>query len=522
MEYLFSFYNDGMKELTSCRRYKMKERTSESTKIMLLIMMSFISTLSMVPFNLNAYWDHAWNREIPFRERGIGVSSHSITIDSADRSHVVYSACSKSGECALRHAVQEGEAWTDELVDPVCGKSAARITAGVPGNLHVCYQGRDGLSGQGTLMYAVHDADQWSTHVVGKGGEGCSISLNPQGYPYISHIDENGGLQLARFDGTQWTSENVAQEANPIEPTSIDIAPSGEVHIAFVSNSDPPGIFWVRNGSGSWFSSLIDYGKQIRFVLDSKGNPRIVYKPDKKLSAIYGEFDGLQWRNSPIFEHIYTPHANQVSYYPALAIDTNDAVHISYVHLWHLSILDFSGWIGELGYVKYDGITWEESSSIQDIDDGFSFVSSIALDSYGFPRVSYNIANLNGPLRFAYFVTPELTGRWMGFTLKNKNDEHSLKGSLRIINSGDGLADAVRIKFFLSDDMNLSSDDIPIGQYRAVSDLKPGRQRNIKFSWSTAGNPSGKYILAVIDPEGLNLERNKTDNIVYQVIPYTR
>jgi hypothetical protein len=70
--------------------------------------------------------------------------------------------------------------------------------------------------------------------------------------------------------------------------------------------------------------------------------------------------------------------------------------------------------------------------------------------------------------------------------------------------------------------MNLSSDDIPIGQNRAVSDLKPGRQRNIKFSWNTANNPSGKYILAVIDPEGLNLERNKTDNIVYQLIPHTR
>lgn len=499
----------------------MKKQLRKSMKIMPLIIMSFLSILSTVPFNLNAYWDHAWNREIPFRERGIGTSSHSITIDSADRSHVAYSACSKSGECALRHAIREGEEWTDELVDPFCGNAVVRITASVPGSLHVCYQGRDVLSQQDTLMYAVHE-NKWSTQVVGKGGGGCSISLNPEGYPCVSHIDENGGLQLACYNGTEWTSENVATEVNPIEPTSIGIAPSGEVHIGFVSNSDPPGIFWVRNGSGSWVSSLIDYGKQIGLALDSKGYPRIVYKPDKKLSVIYGEFDGVQWRNFSIFEHIYLPHANQVSYYPALAIDTNDAVHISYVHLWHLSILDFSGWIGELGYVKYDGITWEESSSIQEIDNGFSFVSSIALDSYGFPRVSYTIASLKGPLRFAYFVTPELTGRWTVFTLKNKNDEYSLKGSLRIINSGDGLAGTVRIKFFLSDDTNLSSDDIPIGQNRAVSDLKPGRQRNIKFSWNTANNPSGKYILAVIDPEGLNLERIKTNNIVYQLIPYTR
>ncbi|MDZ4122545.1 MAG: CARDB domain-containing protein, partial [Candidatus Cloacimonadaceae bacterium] len=301
--------------------------------------------------------------------------------------------------------------------------------------------------------------------------------------------------------------------------TSIAIAPSGEVYIGFVSDSDPPGIFWARNGSGSWVRSFIDYGKQLGLVVDSNSYPRIVYKPDKKISVVYAEFDGLEWRGFPIFKHIYLPHANQISYYPALAIDSSDAVHILYVHLWHISILDVSGWIGELDYVKYDGLTWEESNSIQVNDDGFSFISSIALDSYGFPRVSYNTANRKGQLRFAYFVTPALTGRWSGFTLKNKNDVYSLKGSFRILNSGDGYAENVRVNFFLSDKMSLSSDDIHIGQNRVVSDLKPGGRRNIKFLWNTAENPSGKYILAVIDPDSLNLERSKADNVVYQLIP---
>jgi hypothetical protein len=497
----------------------MKEQDRESIKIMLLIIISFLSILAMTPFNSYAYWDHAWNREILPHERGMGTFSHSITIDNADRSQIAYTACSKSGDCSLHHAVWEGEAWNDEIVDPVCSNSAVRIAASVSGSLHVCYQERDGLSQQGVLMYAVHDANQWSTHVVGNGGGGCSISLNPEGYPYISHIDEDGVLQLARHDGAQWTSENVASEANPIESTSIAIAPSGEVYIGFVSDSDPPGIFWARNGSGSWVTSFIDYGKQLGLVVDSNSYPRIVYKPDKKISVVYAEFDGLEWKGFPIFKHIYLPHANQISYYPALAIDSSDAVHISYVHLWHISILDVSGWIGELDYVKYDGLTWEESNSIQVSDDGFSFISSIALDSYGFPRVSYNTANRKGQLRFAYFVTPELTGRWSGFTLKNKNDVYSLKGSFRILNSGDGYAENVRVNFFLSDKMSLSSDDIPIGQNRVVSDLKPGGRRNIKFLWNTAENPSGKYILAVIDPDSLNLERSKADNVVYQLIP---
>lgn len=497
----------------------MKGQSREQMKIMLLIVMGFSSIIAMAPFNSFAYLDHAWNREAPPRERGMGISSHSITIDTADRSHIAYTACSKTEVCSLRHAVREGETWTDELVDSVSSDSSVRIVASVSGNLHVCYQGRDGLSQQGVLMYAVHGANQWSTHVVGKGGSGCSIFLNHEGYPYISHIDENGGLLLARYDGAKWASEIVATGANPIEPTSIALAPSGEVHIGFVGDTDPPGIFWVRNGSGSWVSTLIDYGKQIGLVLDSNGYPRIVYKPENKKSVIYAEFDGLQWTKFPIFEHIYLPHANQLSHYPALAIDSNDAVHISYVHLWHVSILDVSGWIGELDYVKYDGITWEESSDIQVSYDGFSFVSSIALDSYGFPRVSYNTANRKGPLRFAYFVTPELAGRWSVFTLKNKNDAYSLKGSLRIMNSGDGYAEKIRVNFFLSDDMNISSDDIPLSQNRIISKLKPGGRKNIKFSWITAENLSGKYILTIINPDGLNFERNTNDNVIYQLIP---
>jgi subtilase family serine protease len=94
-----------------------------------------------------------------------------------------------------------------------------------------------------------------------------------------------------------------------------------------------------------------------------------------------------------------------------------------------------------------------------------------------------------------------------------------LKGSLRIINSGEGYAETVQVNFFLSDDMNLSIEDIPIGQGRKITNLKAGKRKTMKFSWDSTQNPSGKYILAVIDPEGMNLERSKTDNVVPQIIP---
>jgi hypothetical protein len=123
----------------------MREQAREPIKIMLLRIVSFLSIVAMMPFHLHAYWDHAWEKEIPSHERGMGVSSHSITIDNADRPHIAYTACSKSGDCVLRHAVREGETWNDELVDPVIRDSAVRIAASVSGSLHLCYQGRDGV-----------------------------------------------------------------------------------------------------------------------------------------------------------------------------------------------------------------------------------------------------------------------------------------------------------------------------------------------------------------------------------------
>ena len=44
-----------------------------------------------MPFRVNAFfWGHAWIKEIPPQERGMGALSHSIVIDAADQPHIVY------------------------------------------------------------------------------------------------------------------------------------------------------------------------------------------------------------------------------------------------------------------------------------------------------------------------------------------------------------------------------------------------------------------------------------------------
>ena len=504
-----------MKCLTCVLNLNMALSNGERMRLR-IILTSFLCILIVMPFRVNAFfWDHAWIKEIPPQERGMGALSHSIAIDTADQPHILYVARSKLGELSLRYTVRKGGSWFTDVVDPECGDSTVRIAISASGNLHTCYQGIDLISQQTLLMYATHDTNQWSTHVVGNGGSGCSIALNPEGFPFISHIAENGELKLARYDGTQWITEDEATGANPVEPTSMAIAPSGEVYISFVSATDPPIISWIRNGSGSWKSSFIDNGNQIGMVLDSNDAPRVVYNPDTGASVVYAYFNGSEWIKFKILEHTWVPHTAYLSHHPAIAIDPKDAVHILYGFNY-----DVFGWTGELNYVKYDGVKWEPYNTVHTNDDGFRFVSSIAINSFGIPCASYNIPQSHTIIRFAYFATPELSGTWLRFTVKNKKGLYSLNGNLKIINSGEGYAGTVQVNFFLSDDMNLSSDDVPLGQVKKLKMvLKAGKRKTLKFSWNTTENLSGKYVLAVIDPDGLNIERNKTDNVVSQLIP---
>lgn len=474
--------------------------------------------LVMIPGGLRAYWDHAWIREIPPQERGMDVRFHSIAMDNADRPHIVYVARSKLGELSLIHTVRQEESWVTNVVDPSCGDAPVRTVINASGNLHVCYQGEKGATGKPPLMYAFYDGSGWSTFAVEDGGWGCSIALSQDGLPFISHVGENGVLRFVRQNTEGWTQEDVISGAALGESTSLVVSHSGEVHIGFVSDTEPPAVTWVRGGAGSWKASVIGNGKQIGLVLDSTGYPRFVYRPAKGASVVYAQFDGVEWTKFSILQYTYMVYADQSSYYPAIAIDWKDAVHISFGHSWKVTGWG-EGWIGALEYAQYDGVTWGTSSSIQTSLDGLSFASSIALDSYGFPRVSYNLSNLNGLVRFAYFVTPELSGSWSRLTFTNRKGIYYLRGNLKIINSGEGYAQSVKVQYFLSDDVTLSSDDIPAGESKKIAHLKSGKQKTARFSWSTTENPSGKYVLAVIDPEGENLQRSKTDNVVPYLIP---
>ena len=74
-----------------------------------IILTSFLCILIVMPFRVNAFfWDHAWIKEIPPQERGMGALSHSIAIDTADQPHILYVARSNLGELSLRHTVRRG------------------------------------------------------------------------------------------------------------------------------------------------------------------------------------------------------------------------------------------------------------------------------------------------------------------------------------------------------------------------------------------------------------------------------
>lgn len=118
--------------------------------------------------------------------------------------------------------------------------------------------------------------------------------------------------------------------------------------------------------------------------------------------------------------------------------------------------------------------------------------------------------------------TPDLTGR--SFTLKTKTRGTSTtvnNATVIIANEGDGDSSNTRVQYYLSDDAVYTTDPLlgtPDSLFHTVS---LGKVKANKTKKRTIGgglfknlSPSGKFIIAVIDPDNIITESNETNNTV--------
>ena len=122
-------------------------------------------------------------------------------------------------------------------------------------------------------------------------------------------------------------------------------------------------------------------------------------------------------------------------------------------------------------------------------------------------------------------VGPDLTGSWTDLTqtcrTTRQGQKCSVKGTFAVSNIGNRDSSSTYVKFYLSDDGNFDQTDTFLKSF-STGKLKAGKGKNINLNYNlpTGISASGKYVIAVIDPDNLVAETNESINIlVFGSIP---
>jgi hypothetical protein len=272
-----------------------------------------------------------------------------------------------------RFAHYNGTIWSTELI-PALFPDEGRYNAialdqfGTP---HLSFH--EG-SGADNLMHAVRTSpNTWFFEVAAGAGTSdyqgrySSIAVSSQDTVFISHVGISTGgvarVQLSELSNAAWESIDISPTLNAggVIGTSIAVTASGSPVVAFVINTVL--YYATRSSASSWSLTAVDTlgaATGPALVLDSSGQPHIVYRGDGALKHAYLDA-GLGWRRETIDA-------------PALgigdldmAIDVNDMLHIgyqvrvSYPTTIANAVYYASGTFGSWNSHRVEGADWEGS-----------------------------------------------------------------------------------------------------------------------------------------------------------------
>ena len=177
------------------------------------------------------------------------------------------------------------------------------------------------------------------------------------------------------------------------QATSIAVDSYGHKHVSY-SDSNPTGLMYATDASGSWVTVTVDSVSVRRssIAFDSNDVLHISYFDDTNKDLKYatcssGCTTASNWNN------VSVDTTGLVGYYTSMAIDSNDALHISY----------FDDTNKDLKYaICSSGCTTASNWNIVSIDTsgGVGYYTSIAIDSNDVLHISY-VDNTNTDLKYA-------------------------------------------------------------------------------------------------------------------------
>lgn len=109
---------------------------------------------------------------------------------------------------------------------------------------------------------------------------------------------------------------------------------------------------------------------------------------------------------------------------------------------------------------------------------------------------------------------PDLIGTWNPVSQSCRKNRCKLRGSVRVVNHGNAVTPASRLRVFLSDDAVLDPSDTVLKESK-IKKLKPGRGKTskVKVKLPLGVNAAGKYLFALIDALNSVAELDETNNV---------
>ena len=115
---------------------------------------------------------------------------------------------------------------------------------------------------------------------------------------------------------------------------------------------------------------------------------------------------------------------------------------------------------------------------------------------------------------------PDLTGSWSSLDKRGFGTRCLLRGKFMVENQGNATAGDSVLKFYLSEDDILDEGDMELKEV-AVDELDAGQSQNQSFfTLLPKGlDPTGQYVIAVVDATNIVTETNETNNQVPIQVP---
>jgi len=297
-------------------------------------------------------------------------------------------------------SLAQAELWHIQTVDSA-GYVGGHNSLALDNSGYPCISYRD--EGNRNLKYAAWNGTSWEIQTADNSGTNpgwlTSLALDGRDYPRISYYDRaHGNLNCAAWDGSQWRIEVIDSAGNVGYFSSVAVDSTGCAHISYLDISH-----WLHDSlkyaawTGShWAITTVEKSDVAgtSLALDSSGRPHISYGRDydnkTRGDLKYAAWDGSQWH----IETVDSGGTNQrVGIASSLALDAYGFPHISYYWYVHPNYLN-----GELKYAAWNGSEW--ASQTVDSTTGVYYYNSLALDSSGYPHISY-YDGTNSDLKYA-------------------------------------------------------------------------------------------------------------------------